>query len=170
MIVPLLATPATAQERSHENGIRTQTYVTEGREIGSSALECRLHAAPQICDLSIKSEFNLQKSNLMVPAFFDLTSCCRRHPISSVSERGFKLCRRVFGRVTQPLPTGPVNKEPNNEAEILFSRAAAHAVARDVGYGSDANGPAPGIRKRARGCGSALERRLHDRPRAKPMR
>jgi hypothetical protein len=46
LLVPSLATPTTAQERSRKNGIRTQTYVTEGREIGSSALECHLHAAP----------------------------------------------------------------------------------------------------------------------------
>jgi hypothetical protein len=45
LLAPLLATPPMAQERRHKDGFRTQTYVANGRKIGSSVLKCRLHAA-----------------------------------------------------------------------------------------------------------------------------
>src|SRR5216684_6505082 len=69
----------------------------------------------------------------------------------------------------------PAIEEPNDEDEILSGSAAARTVTRDVSYGSGANKrrqrSAAGIRKRGpRGRGSALERRLHDRPRPEPMR
>jgi hypothetical protein len=37
-----------------------------------------------------------KNSNLMVPAFFDLTSCWRRQPISSVQNADLKLRRHVL--------------------------------------------------------------------------
>jgi hypothetical protein len=61
LLAPLFATPAMAQERRHEDGIRTRTYVANGRKIDSSVLKGRQHAALWICDLSIKSEFSLQE-------------------------------------------------------------------------------------------------------------
>src|SRR5258708_4981360 len=69
----------------------------------------------------------------------------------------------------------PAIEEPNDEDEILSGSAAARTVTRDVSYGSSANKQnqrsATGVRKRGpRGRGSALERRLHDRPRPKRMR
>src|SRR5260370_7329804 len=68
----------------------------------------------------------------------------------------------------------PPIEEPNDEDEILSRSTAARTVTRDS-YGSGANKrrqrSAAGIRKRGpRGRGSALERRLHDRPRPEPMR
>src|SRR5712692_11510982 len=69
----------------------------------------------------------------------------------------------------------PAIEEPNDADEILSGSAAARTVTRDVSYGSGANKrrqrSAAGIRKRGpRGRRSALERRLHDRPRPEPMR
>src|ERR1700730_14920460 len=61
------------------------------------------------------------------------------------------------------------------EDEILSGNVAARIVTRDASYGSGANErkqrSAAGIRNQwPRGRGSTLERRLHDRPRPKPMR
>src|SRR5216684_1178088 len=69
----------------------------------------------------------------------------------------------------------PAIEEPNDEDEILSGSTAARTVTRDVSDGPGANKrkqrSAAGIRKRGpRGGGSALERRLHDRPRPEPMR
>src|ERR1700681_3891036 len=66
-------------------------------------------------------------------------------------------------------------EEPNDEDEMLSGGTAARAVTRVVGDGGGANQrkerSAAGNRNRGpRGGGSALERRLHDRPRPEPMR
>jgi hypothetical protein len=68
----------------------------------------------------------------------------------------------------------PAIKDPNNEDEMFSSGAAAHNSTRDLDCGSGANQRKPrsdaGIRDRPRGCCSIMERRLHDRPRSKPVR
>jgi len=69
---------------------------------------------------------------------------------------------------------GPTIKEPNYEHEILTGGIAARR--RDVNYSRGENArtwrSAATLRKRGgpRSCCSALERRLHDRPRPNQMR
>ena len=69
---------------------------------------------------------------------------------------------------------GPPIKEPNHEHEILTGGIAARR--RDVNYSRGENArtwrSAASLRKQGgpRGCCSALERRLHDRPRPNRMR
>ena len=73
------------------------------------------------------------------------------------------------------------NELPNDEDEILSGSAAAHIVIAHIvtwyaSYGSGRNArkqhsaPADVQVRGPRGRGAAFERRLHDRPRSKPMR
>src|ERR1700676_4424735 len=66
----------------------------------------------------------------------------------------------------------PANKDLNDDDEIICGSAADRTVPRDVSSGANERRPcaAADIRDRPRGRGSALERRVHDRSRSKPMR
>jgi len=65
----------------------------------------------------------------------------------------------------------PANKELDDDDEIISGGAADSAVLRNVGSGANQpkHGAAAGLRW-PRGRGAALKRRVHDRPRSKPMR
>jgi len=66
----------------------------------------------------------------------------------------------------------PANKEPDDDDEIICGGAVDRAVPRNVGSGANRrkHGATAGLRDGPRGRGAALERRVHDRPRSKPMR
>jgi hypothetical protein len=80
-------------------------------------------------------------------------------------------CTGKYARMHQ-LAVRPANKEPDDDDEIICGGAADRAVPRNVGSGANQrkHGAAAGLRDRPRGRGAALERRVHDRPRSKPMR
>ena len=52
LLGPSLATPTTAQERTHKNVTRAQTYGIEGREIAAPpwSFACMNDQGPQQCD------------------------------------------------------------------------------------------------------------------------
>jgi hypothetical protein len=51
LVVSSLATPATAQERTHKSGTRAQAYGTEGRQIAAPSLSaaCMTDHGPSEC-------------------------------------------------------------------------------------------------------------------------
>jgi len=51
LLVPSLATPTTARERTHKSGVRTRTYGIEGREIAAPpwSAACMTDHGPSEC-------------------------------------------------------------------------------------------------------------------------